>query len=57
MKLVIDDETIDFQGKPDDLYRDVANLLVSLENRGDLPVQKALKIIGVYALLIKSGLL
>lgn len=56
MKLVIDNNEIQFTGRPDEIYQDVAKLLVTLENNGDLPVQKALELIGVYALVIKSGL-
>lgn len=57
MKLVIDDNEIQFTGRSDELYQDVAKLLVALENNGDLPVRKALRIIGLYSDLVKKDLI
>lgn len=57
MKLVIDDNEISFKGRSDELYQDVAKLLVTLENNGDLPVRKALRIIALYSDLVKKDLL
>lgn len=57
MKLIIGDNIIQFTGSLDELYQDVAKLLVALENNGDLPARKALRIIGLYSALVKKGLL
>lgn len=57
MKLVIDNNEIRFEGRSDELYQDVAKLLVALEDNGDLPVRKALSIIALYSDLVKKDLL
>lgn len=43
MKLVIDDNGINFEGSSMDLYIHIAILLMELENLDGLPVDKALR--------------
>ena len=56
MQVIIDDNEISFTGNSYELYQSLAKLLVNLEDRGDLPVQKALCFIGLYSEFVKVAL-
>lgn len=57
MKLVIDDNRIDYDGTVKELHQELAKLLVLLERKHDIPVIKSLRLIGVYSDLVKKDLL